>query len=116
MILDGYYHSLRRLLAEGDPGARITRIGFGEGTAEVAVTDAALTNPYIKPLSGTAFDPVNARLLRLDWLLRRDEANGMAITELGLLTDDGVLVARKVRDPINKTPDMEFGDSWEILV
>ena len=40
----------------------------------------------------------------------------MAITEIGLFTADGQLVARKVRNPILKTPDMEIGDSWELLV
>ena len=50
--------------------------------------------------------------------VRFKRANGreVDITEIGLYTEDETLVARKVRDRIKKTPDMEFGDTWELLV
>ena len=116
MIVDGYYTALRELLATGNADKVVARIGFGIGTAPEAAGDTALTGAYVKALSGFEMDPANPRLLRFTYKLLRGEANGMAITEIGLFTADGQLVARKVRNPILKTTDMEIGDSWELLV
>lgn len=116
MILNAYYSTLRELLATGNPGKVITKIGFGVGTASEDAGDIALTDAYIKPLLGYEMDPSNLRLMRFTYRLLRGEANGKQITEIGLYTEDEQLVARKVRSPIEKTPDMEFGDTWELLV
>ena len=116
MITNAYYDALRELLATGNPDKVVTQIGFGTGTAAESPTDTALSAPYLKPLSGFEMDPVNPRLLRFAYKLLRGEAIGMAITEIGLFCADGTLVARKVRSPIDKTPDMELGDTWELLV
>lgn len=116
MILDAYYDALRRLLAEADPGKRITQIGFGDGAASVQPSDTALSNAFLKPVLGVEYDAADARVLRVRYRLERGEAVGLAITEIGLLTADGTLVARKVRSPIEKTADLEIGDYWEIRV
>lgn len=116
MILNAYYTALRELLATGHAGKVVTKIGFGTGTASESQDDSALTGAFIKPLSGYELDPGNPRLMRFSYRLLRGEANGLHITEIGLYTEDEMLVARKVRSPIEKTPDMEFGDTWELLV
>lgn len=116
MILDAYYDTLRELLATGSTDKVVTRIGFGTGSAPAAKTDTQLTDAFTKELSGYELDADNPRLLRFTYRLLRSEANGMQITEIGLYTQDGTLVARKVRSAIEKTPDMEFGDTWELLV
>ncbi|HYD66999.1 hypothetical protein [Azospirillum sp.] len=116
MITKGYYASLRELLATGDPARVVAKIGFGTGTNPEDFNDTTLTNAFVKPLSGFEMDPDNPRLLRFTYSLLRGEANGKAITEIGLFTEGGTLVARKVRSPIEKTPDMQIGDTWELLV
>lgn len=116
MILDAYYDALRSLLASADPGKRITHIGFGVGLVSVQPSDTALTAAYTKPLTSVERDAVDPRRLRCHYRLERGEAVGLAISEIGLLTADGTLIARKVRSPIEKTADLELGDYWEIQV
>ena len=116
MILDTYYMALRELVATANASKAVTKIGFGTGTEPERTTDTALQNAYIRPLNGYELDATNPRLLRLSYRLLRHEASDLDITEIGLYTEDETLVARKVRDRIKKTPDMEFGDTWELLV
>ena len=113
MILDAYYDSLRHLLVSGDVGKVIASVGFGtsEETNATELTDAVLI-----PVDSVELDAENVRKLRVVWTLKRHEANGMAIREIGLLTADGTLVARRTRSAIEKTEDMELGDSWELDV
>jgi hypothetical protein len=116
MILDAYYGALRELLATGNPDKVATKIGFGTGTEPERKSDTALTDPFIKELSGYELDADDPRLLRVSYRLLRGEANGKHITEIGLYTADETLIVRKMRSAIEKTPDMEFGDTWEILI
>ena len=114
MITLGFYQTLARLLSTAEPAACITQVGFGISGAAAAETDDALTGAYVKPLTGVGVSPDSPRAIRFRWRLEKHEANGLAIREIGLLTVDGVLVARKVRAPIDKTPDLELGDWFEI--
>lgn len=116
MIVNGYYEALKALLTTGDPDKRVTKVGFGIGTAAATPEDTALTDAFIKPLAGFTEVPGSPRLLRFSYLLGRSEAVGMMITEIGLFTEDETLVARKVRSAIEKTADLEIGDSWELYV
>jgi hypothetical protein len=115
-ITHGFYDALARLMHTADPDARITQVGFGTGTAAAAETDTALSpDAYVRPVSAVTVSPTEPRAIRFSWRLEKHEANGLAISEIGLLTADGTLCARKVRaHPIHKTADLEIGDHLEI--
>lgn len=115
MITLGYYSALARLQGDGDLNARITKVAFGTSGATESETDSAITGAYLKAVDSVALSPDSPRAIRYHWTLSPDEANGLHIQEVGLLTEDGVLVARKSRSsPIEKTSDMELGDWFEI--
>lgn len=116
MILNAYYYALRELLASANPDKRITHIGFGLGSAPAMATDSQLTDPYRKPLDRLEIVPGTVRTLRCHYRLAAHEAVGLWITEMGLYTADGTLIARAVRSPIEKTADLEIGDHWDIQV
>lgn len=114
MITHGFWLALQRLQT-GDLDARITQVGFGTSGAAESEDDTALTGALVKPIAAVETDPERPRTLRFRWLLAPNEANGLMIREIGLLTADDILVARKVRaSAIEKTPDMELGDWFEI--
>ncbi len=112
MILESYYDAVRRLLANGDTGKIITSVGFGSSDASEA---EALTDAVIVPVDSVNFadDP---HKLQVVWKLPRNQANGLQIREIGLLTADGTMIARRTRGLIEKTEDMELGDTWELEV
>lgn len=116
MILNAYYDALRALLASADANKRITHIGFGVGSTPVASGDSHLSDPYIKPLERVEVVAGTGRTLRCHYRLAAHEAVGLWITEMGLYTADGTLIARTVRSPIEKTADLEIGDYWDIQV
>lgn len=117
MILDAYYDAVRRLLGHGDTDAQITHVGFGTDGTPADPADTALSEGAILVPLGTVETPAGEpRTLRVHFLLPRNTGNGMEIREIGLFTADGTLVARKTREAINKTADMEIGDTWEIQV
>lgn len=112
MILEPYYDAVRCLLKNGDIGKIITSVGFGTSDASEA---SALTDSVLVPVESVEFGEDPHKLL-IKWLLPRNQANGLAIREIGLLTADGTLIARRTRGLIEKTADMELGDIWELDV
>lgn len=116
MITLGFYQALARLMHSADADARITQVGFGADATAAAETDTTLSaDAYVRPLTSVTVSPDEPRAIRFTWRLDKHEANGLAISEIGLLTADGTLVARKVRaHPIHKTADLEIGDHVEI--
>lgn len=113
MIMSAAKDVLARLIAGDGAGKTVTRIGFGAGGQAASPDDTGLTNPYIKPLSGHLYP--GPGVVRFNWQLAEGEANGMVIRELGLLTADGLLFARKVRaGGIEKAPDISLDSYWEI--
>lgn len=116
MITRGFYTALGRLLANADPTAVITSVGFGSANTAESFDDTTLSDDaYIRPIRDIEIDTDNPRLVRIHWTLGPNEAAGLMIRELGLLTDDSVLVARIARaTAIEKTTDMELGDWFEL--
>lgn len=115
MITRGFYTALGRLLGSADPAAIIAEVGFGTANTAETFDDAALTGAHRKPVEAVEVDADDPRRIQVSWTLARDEANGLPIREIGLFTADGVLVARVARaSAIEKTPDMELGDWFEL--
>ena len=115
MILDAYYDAVRRLLGDGDTGKQITHVGFGTDPAPPAPSDAALSADAVTiPVSDVTYSESDPRTVTVAFTMPLDTGNGLVIREVGLITADGTLIARKTREPLLKTPDMRLGESWDI--
>jgi hypothetical protein len=104
--------ALAALLAEGDHGKIVSRIGFGVNDTPPAPEDKALTDAYIKQI-GEASYPAPGQV-RFAWSLDGPEANGKAIKEFGLILADGTLFSRKTRGVIQKESDISLLGTWTI--
>ncbi len=113
LIVNGAKQQLARLVGGNGAGRHITTIGFGVGTAAASPGNTALTSAYTKPVSSVDYPVVGQ--VRFNWTLSTAEANGLAITEFGLICADGTLFSRKVRAPIQKEPDLSLAGSWTII-
>lgn len=103
-------------LLGGDPaGTKISKIGVGTSSTPAAVEDSALTGVFSKPLESASYP--DALTVQFDFDIDNDEANGMTIREFGLLNDNDVLCARKVRaGEIVKTSAVRIVGSWKITI
>jgi hypothetical protein len=113
----------RQLLAycfgERSPISSFTckNFGLGTGTFVPKVTDVALEQPITffgasqqKPVS--TIDYSVPFVARVEFVIAAGEANGYLITEMGLFSGDGTLIARRVHAGINKTSDWSPVLGW----
>jgi hypothetical protein len=116
LILNGAGYSMVKLIAGDFAGHKVTKIGVGvNGTAPEA-TNEMLLGSFEKDLDGYTFPSMGQ--VQFDWSLTTNEANGKAILEFGLITEDGTLFARRTREngkPINKENDVSIIGKWEII-
>lgn len=111
IVTNGGRDAIVRLVAEGTAGKRVTKIGFGIGTAAAALTDTSLTSAFVKAVGSRTY-PASGQV-EIEWTLGLGEANGMAITEIGLYCQDDTLFSRLVREtPINKTSDISLSSRY----
>jgi hypothetical protein len=103
-----------QLLAGASTGKKISKIAVGTGTATPDVADTSLTTPFIKNVDGYSFPSANEVLFT--WTIGTTEANGLNITEFGLLNDNGDLFARKIRSVIVKSSAIMLVGTWKITV
>lgn len=113
LVVNAAREQMTRLIASATEDKFINRIAFGTNGSEPDVSDTLITNQFVKPISAYSFPKTGE--VRFDWLLKETENNGMAISEMGLLTADGKLFARKVRqNPLNKASDISLEGHWII--
>ena len=114
LVLKGYQLALSRLIAGGDPAQwGITSIGFGTSAVAPNFNQASLTSSFVKDVDLIGMP--DAKTTVFSFSLGTTEANGMNISEFGLLTGNGTLFSRKTRTaPIIKTSDIAIEGSWEI--
>lgn len=113
LIVNGAKNQLARLVGGSGAGRHITQIGFGIGQAVAAPTNTALTSAYVKPVASVEY-PATGQV-RFHWSLSTAEANGVSITEFGLICADGTLFSRKARAPIQKESDLSLSGAWTII-
>ena len=112
LIVNGARNQAARLFAGDGTNRAIAKIAFGTSRAAPAVTDTVITDAYTKDVSG--FEYPDMGQVQTNWILNTDENNGMAIMEFGLLSADGTLLCRKVREkPINKEADISIEGHWK---
>jgi hypothetical protein len=93
----------------------VSRIQVGTGTTVARHSDTALEIPIlpiIVPLE-VIHDPTTFSVVIRGSLLQ-DEGNGLTIAEAGLLSEDGVLIARSTFTPTLKTSSEQFDFQWKL--
>jgi hypothetical protein len=95
------------------------KFGMGTGTQASKVTDTQLQSPiefsagvYTKNINSVSFPA--PYVARVQFTIGASEGNGYAITELGLFSGSGVLLARVIRTAIPKTSDFSPTLTWRI--
>ena len=107
---------MAHLVAGEADGRHITTIAFGTNGTVPTLADSVITAPFVKAVTGYSFPEPGQ--VQFDWKLETTEANGKAILEFGLVTQDGTLFSRRVREsgtPINKAEDISIEGQWIII-
>ena len=121
LIVNGASEVMAKLVAGVFSGRNITKIAFGENDALPDESDTEIQNPFTKNVSAISYPSPGE--VQFDWGLTKYEANGKSIYEFGLLTDDGTLFARRIREdedgnpagPINKENDISIVGQWTLI-
>jgi hypothetical protein len=114
LVVDLGKTNVAKLLGGDVDGAKIAKIAVGTGSLAPDVADSALTDMFSKAIDGVTYPDTNSALF--SWTLGTDDANGLTLTEFGLLNDNDVLCARKVRSGIDKTNAISLIGSWKIYI
>ena len=113
LIVDGSKQAHARLIGGDVANRSITQIAFGTSGTAPASGNTAITGAFTKDIDGVSYPASNQ--VSFEFSLLSAENNGMAIMEFGLLTEGGVLYARKVRaSALNKDTDLSFSGAWTI--
>lgn len=98
----------------------IQKFGVGTGITPARVTDVALEAP-VTLSSGAATKAIDAIdftapfVMRIAFTLGLADANGYILSEMGLFSGGGALIARKIRAvSISKTSDFSPTLSWKL--
>lgn len=98
----------------------VQKFGVGTGLTPAKVTDVSLQAPVTlnNGLTTKAIDSVDFLspfVVRIAFTLAIDDANGYILSEQGLFSGGGALIARKIRAvSINKTSDFSPTLTWRI--
>ncbi|MFZ4539662.1 hypothetical protein [Propionivibrio sp.] len=103
-----------RLLGGDGSGLNVANIGFGTNGYAASPGNTALSNAFVKSLDGHSYPDEFSVLFTFS--LGSGEANGMQISEFGLLTSSGLLHARKVRGGVLvKDSDLSLTGTWKLI-
>lgn len=115
LILNGARTAMAHLAGDADPDKKIVRFAIGTASDGPDFDDTAITDAFVKELDSHEYPEDDPYSVRFNFSLTTEEANGMAITEFGLLCEDGTLFARKVRSAIGKEDDISLTGVWTIM-
>jgi hypothetical protein len=114
LIVNGARNQAARLFGGNVSQRSIASIAFGTNGTPPADGDTAIANQFVKTVSGFEYPAMGE--VQVNWALETSEDNGQAIMEFGLLSTDGTLLARKVRNnPIYKEADISIEGHWTIV-
>jgi len=123
LIMDATRYKIMHIIAGellDDPesdiaGLSVDRIAIGTSGSELNANDTEIINPFYKAIKKFNFPEINQ--VRFFWEITESEANGIAIREFGLITEDGSLFARRTRDkPLQKESDISIEGEWVISI
>lgn len=107
--------NITHLLGGNAAGKRISHIAVGTNGAAAVIEDNTLTNMFSKLVDSATYP--DSLSVQFNFDIDNDEANGITIREFGLLNEDGVLCARKIRTgEIVKTSAIRILGSWKITI
>ena len=119
------------LLLAGDTTKAVTKIAFGQDSMSPAPDNETISGvqtislavgnnisgpdivALVKSLDGAVHSALGQVIFQ--WSLDYEEANGLNISEFGLLSTDQHLFARKTRGAILKQSDLAMEGSWKII-
>lgn len=100
-------------LLGGAADFQVSQIGYGAGSAPPAVGNIRLTGAYTKALDSVSYP--SSGQVQFAFSLDVDEANGLSISEFGLLTAGNILYARKTRSArLVKDDTISLSGTWTI--
>lgn len=113
LIVASGYTATAEALA-GVPGAKITAVAVGTNGTEPIPEDTTLKNAVVIPIQSVTY-PAPATV-RFNFIIGYNDAIGVNIREFGLLTADGRLFSRRVRDVLEKSQYLTISGMWEIKI
>jgi hypothetical protein len=114
LFLNAGRTALTKLIGEGAANKKVASIGFGTSGTVPTPVDTALVGAFVKPINGVSYP--DAFTFEVAWSIETDEGNGLVIREMGLYSVDGTLIARRVREAVNKTDDIRLEGTWKITL
>lgn len=130
MIMETSREALAHLIGGDETGQSVSHIAFGSTATAPAPDNASMGGilaeniqegsnsiegqlvVYKKTLAAVSYP--EAGQVAFDWVLGYGEANGLAMTEYGLITEAGTLFSRKTRGLITKDSDLTLEGTWTI--
>ncbi len=113
LIVVGSQQAHAKLLGGDVANQSVTRIGYGTNGTAPTFSNTSLTGAYTKIIDTVSYPASNQ--VQFAFSLGLGEANGMAISEFGLITAGGTLYARKTRSmPLNKGDDIALAGTWTV--
>ncbi len=102
-------------LIGGDISKRsVKKVAFGTNGSIPGVGDTAITSPYEKVIDSVSYPDKGQ--VTFHFSLGATEANGKKIREFGLLCENGILFARRIRSEIlAKEADITITGEWTII-
>jgi len=111
LIVDIGYAAAAQALA-GVSGSEIVNVRVGTSTAHPAPSDTTITDAVTVPVTTVEYPDF---AVRFNFQINANTANGINIAEWGLITQDGRLFSRLVRDEIiAKSDAIEILGAWTI--
>jgi hypothetical protein len=101
-------------LVNGGQNDRVIQMRFGTGITPATPTDTTLqTELGVKALIETSNPNPNTLVFKFEEI-GYEEFNGQTITEYGLFTEAGLMIARKINPPIVKNNLIALDLSWSL--
>jgi len=115
LIVIGSQPTHAALLGGNVANNSVTKFGVGTNATAPVFGNTGLTGQYANALTGVSYPASNQVQFSFAMGSADVSAFGMAISEFGLLTQSGVLYARKTRtQPLNFASDIAFSGTWTI--
>ncbi|MCB5270535.1 MAG: hypothetical protein LHW56_01670 [Candidatus Cloacimonetes bacterium] len=115
----------------GNTDYRISRVALGNDSAAPTTNDTNIGGiftealvlgantvgedmvAWVASITGVPEFP-DAATMRVSWNVGYDEANGLSVCELGLLSENNVLFSRKTRSMVVKDASIRLAGTWSI--
>lgn len=114
IVVDIPRDEIARCFVEGGSIMPVTHVAVGTNDLPPSRSDTQITNAFVKPILAASRPTPTS--VQFDFVILPSDANGLRITEIGLLRSDGKLFARRTRGAIEKDSDLEIEGEWVILV